>query len=408
MNTPPLQHGSGPPAVRAPTPGRDPTPDQRPVPVRRPGPPPPLLRFGVEEEFLLTGPRSRVTVPAAEAVIADAARTLGPRAQYEFLTTQVEGCTRPVGTAAELRAELADTRGVLLAAADRAHCRLVATGTAVLPSRHPLTVTPKPRYLLLADRVDGVADQIGAEICGCHVHLGDLTHRQALSLSARMRGWLPLFQAFCANSPFCEGTDHGTASNRPDRYARWPTFGPAPVLDETGYRAALDRMIADGVILDRRMLYWFARPSEHLPTLEVRVADSCADLDTVLLLAVLLRALAHTLLDPRTRARPRPVPDGALRLAHRRAASAALDARLPDPLTGRLQPVRRLLPALVEFTAPALLRTHELGLARHLSARLLATGCGADHQRAALARHGRLSAVVDDLAHRTAATAPLP
>ncbi|MFF4342284.1 YbdK family carboxylate-amine ligase [Kitasatospora sp. NPDC001540] len=370
--------------------------------------PPPLLRFGVEEEFLLTGPRSRATVPVAEAVVADAARTLGPRAQHEFLATQVEGCTRPVGTAAELRAELVDTRAALLAAADRSRCRLVATGTPVLPSHHPLTVTPKPRYLTLAERIDGVADQIGAEFCGCHVHLGDLTTRQSLWLIARMRGWLPLFQAFCANSPFCEGADHGTASNRPDRYARWPTFGPAPVLDETGYRSTLDRLLADGVILDRRMLYWFARPSEHLPTLEVRVADSCADLDTVLLLAVLLRALAHTLLDPRTRARPRPVPDGPLRLAHHRAASAALDARLPDPLTGRLQPVRQLLPALVEFTAPALLRTHELGLARHLAAHLLATGCGADRQRAVLARHGRLTAVVDDLADRTAATAPPP
>ncbi|GAA2112827.1 glutamate--cysteine ligase [Kitasatospora saccharophila] len=364
--------------------------------------PPPLLRFGVEEEFLLTDPRSRVTVPAAGAVVADAARTLGPRAQHEFLATQVEGCTRPVGTAAELRTELADTRAVLVAAADRAGCRLAATGTPVLPSRHPLPVTPKSRYLRLADRIDGVADQVGAELCGCHVHLGDLTHRQALSLSARMRGWLPLFQAFCANSPFCEGTDHGTASNRPDRYARWPTFGPAPVLDEPGYRTALDRLLADGVILDRRMLYWYARPSEHLPTLEVRIADSSADLDTVLLLAVLLRALAHTLLDPRTPARPLPLPDGPLHLAHRRAAAAALDARLPDPLTGHPRPARQLLPALVEFTAPALRRTHELGLARHLTAHLLATGSGADRQRAALARHGHLSAVVDDLTQRTA------
>ncbi|MFC8721249.1 YbdK family carboxylate-amine ligase [Kitasatospora sp. NPDC057198] len=363
--------------------------------------PPPLLRFGVEEEFLLTGPRSRVTVPAAVEVVADAARTLGPRAQHEFLATQVEGCTRPVTTATELRAELADTRAALAAAADRAGCRLTATGTPVLPSRHPLPVTPEPRYLLLAERVDGVADQIGAELSGCHVHLGDLTQRQALTLSARMRGWLPLFQAFCANSPFCEGTDHGTAANRPDRYARWPTFGPAPVLDEPGYRAALDRLLADGVVLDRRMLYWYARPSEHLPTLEVRIADSNADLDTVLLLAVLLRALAHTLLDPRTPARPLPVPDRPLRLAHRRAATAALDARLPDPLTGRLRPARRLLPDLVEFTAPALRRTHELGLAQQLSAQLLATGCGADRQRAALARHGHLSAVVDDLTHRT-------
>ncbi|MFJ1756947.1 YbdK family carboxylate-amine ligase [Kitasatospora sp. NPDC088134] len=373
-------------------------------PAARWPPPPRLLRFGVEEEFLLTARRSRTTVPAAAAVVADAARTLGTRAQHEFLATQVEVCTRPVATAAELRDELALGRAVLVAAAERAQARLTASGTAVLPSRHPLPVSAGRRYQQIASMVNGIADQVGAEICGCHVHLGDLTLTQSLCLSARLRAWLPIVQSFCANSPFCEGIDRGTAAIRPERYARWPTCGPAPVLDPHGYRTAMDRMVEDGVILDRRMLYWYARPSEHLPTLEVRVADTSADLDTALLLAVLLRGLAHTLLDPRTRVRP--IADLALRLAHRAAAEAGLAAELPDPHTGELRPVRQLLPEAVEFAAPALARTHDLTLARHLTGHLLAHGSGADRQRAALARHGHLSAVVDDLTHRTAAAAP--
>ncbi|MFD8595308.1 YbdK family carboxylate-amine ligase [Kitasatospora sp. NPDC059646] len=364
-------------------------------------PPPAVpLRFGVEEEFVLTDPHSRTTVPAAAPVLAHAARALGERAQHEFLASQVEACTRPVTTADALRAELTESRTALLTGAERAGCRLIATGTPVLPSRHPLTITPNARYLDMARRVDGVADQVGAELSGCHVHLGDLTVRQALALSARLRGWLPLFQAVCANSPFCEGTDRGTAAIRPERYSHWPTFGPAPVLDEAGYHAALDRLIAHDVIPDRRAVFWYARPSTHLPTLEIRVADTSADLDTVVLLAVLLRGLAHTLLDQRHPVRP--MPDTALRRAHHSAAAHALDARLPHPQTGALLPARELLTALLDLATPALLLTHDLPLAHRLAARLLTAGTGADRQRAALARRGTLAAVVDDLADRTA------
>ncbi|WP_354644754.1 hypothetical protein [Kitasatospora camelliae] len=67
-------------------------------------PTPRVLRFGVEEEFPLADPATRTTVPKARPVLHEAARLLGNRAQFEFLQTQVEACTRPVATAAGLRA----------------------------------------------------------------------------------------------------------------------------------------------------------------------------------------------------------------------------------------------------------------------------------------------------------------
>ncbi|MFD0345241.1 glutamate-cysteine ligase family protein [Kitasatospora aburaviensis] len=80
----------------------------------------------------------------------------------------------------------------------------------------------------------------------------------------------------------------------------------APVLDEAQYEALADALVECGVLLDRRMIYWYARPSEHVPTLEVRIADVNADLDTVLLLAGLLRGLAAVLLDEIRAGRPAP------------------------------------------------------------------------------------------------------
>ncbi|MFB6580144.1 MULTISPECIES: hypothetical protein [unclassified Streptomyces] len=60
------------------------------------------------------------------------------------------------------------------------------------------------------------------------------------------------------------------------------------------------------------MIYWYARPSEHVPTLEIRVCDVNADLDVVLLLTAVVRGLATALLLDIGVGRPRPTcPPGA-------------------------------------------------------------------------------------------------
>ncbi|WP_051742825.1 YbdK family carboxylate-amine ligase [Kitasatospora sp. MBT66] len=366
------------------------------------------FKFGVEEEFLLVDPVTRRTVPRAHLVVPHAARALGARAQHEFLASQVEACTHPVTTAAGLRSELLRARRVMAEAAESAGCLLVATGTAVLPSDHPLPLTPIDRYLRVAAHLDGAADQVGGEICGLHVHLGDLSRADALAISAHLRPWLPVLQALCVNSPFCEGQDRGAASSRGGRYLAWPTCGPAPVLDPKGYERTVQRLTADRVILDRKMLYWYARPSEHLPTLEVRIADANADADTPLLLAVLLRALAHTFLaDHRNGSPPACMATVVLREAHRQAAIGGLGATGTHPCTGRRLPMPRLVADLFDLAAPALATAGDLETARLLLHRRLTRGTGADRQRAVFSRRGSLTDVVDDLAGLTigAATA---
>ncbi|MBT2478857.1 glutamate-cysteine ligase family protein [Streptomyces sp. ISL-94] len=60
----------------------------------------------------------------------------------------------------------------------------------------------------------------------------------------------------------------------PGEFGRWPTAGPAPLLDNDSYEDTADALVASGILMDRRMIYWFARPSEHHPTVEFRVADT--------------------------------------------------------------------------------------------------------------------------------------
>ncbi|MET9537435.1 YbdK family carboxylate-amine ligase [Streptomyces sp. NPDC006553] len=367
-----------------------------------------VLSMGVEEEFMLVDRVTRAPVNRAPRVIERASGDLGEQLQSEFFNAQTEICTRATSCRTALRDELAWMRAVVAAAARSEHCVPVACGTPVLPPEEQLTVTNTERYRRMARRYaplvtrdDGTTRDEGL-VCGCHVHIGTFDREQALALAQHMRPWLPVLQALAGNSPFAQRRDTGYESWRAVEHARWPTVGPTPVLDEPQYVAHVARLVEDGTLLDNRMVYWHARPSEHVPTLEVRVADANADLDTVVLLAVLVRGLAFTLL-PRVAARvpvPRtPCPD--LLQAHRLAAAQGLRGLGLDPVDGRERPAATLVDALIDFARPALDTTDDTDWVCAQWDRIRTDGGGAARQRAVLRRSGQFTAVVDDLAAAT-------
>lgn len=361
------------------------------------------LTMGVEEEFLLVDRRTRAPVGRAPQVIAATRGALGLQVQQEFYTVQVETCTRPTADSAELRAELARLRATVSSAAADSGCLLVASGTPVIPPERPLEVTPDPRYLRMAARYTRVLGDLRQVVCGCHVHIGMPDRARALALSGHMRPWLPVFQALAANSPFDRGTDSGYASWRAVEHARWPTVGPAPVLDEAQYERTVESLVLTGRLLDRRMIYWYARPSEHVPTLEIRVADVNADLDVAVLLAVLVRGLATVLSRDAEDGLPPPaVGSSALRTAHHLAALHGLGGDGLDLRSGLRVPAWDLVTALVERAAPGLEAAGDLPVTATLLGRVRTRGGGADRQRSTHRRLRSLPAVIDALAETTA------
>ncbi|RPF44424.1 carboxylate-amine ligase [Streptomyces sp. Ag109_G2-6] len=361
------------------------------------------LTMGVEEEFLLVDRASRRPADRAPAVIAAAAVELGEQVQTEFFAAQVEVCTLPVADTTGLRAELARLRRTAVAAAEEFGCRLLATGTPAMPPARPLTVTDTDRYRRMARAFDALVGRYDGLVCGCHVHLGTMDRATALDLSHRLRPWLPVLQSLTGNSPFVLGRDTGFDSWRYKQFSRWPTVGPAPVMCEAQYEAYVGALVEHRILMDRRMLYWYARPSEHVPTLEIRVADSNADIETVVLVAALLRGLAQDLLAEAERHQPPPeVSDRRLRAAHELAAAEGLHGWGLDPFSGERLPAGTLVDRLLARAAPGLEAAGDLALVEDLLRRLRREGSGAARQRAALHRHGRLSEVVDELAAATA------
>jgi carboxylate-amine ligase len=102
--------------------------------------------LGVEEEYLVIDPVTRMVVPQAPAVVEAAAAELDGRVSTEATRFQVEAKTEPCTAVSELYHQLQRMRSVVVAAAHGLGLGVVASGTPVLGDVVPPPITDHPRY----------------------------------------------------------------------------------------------------------------------------------------------------------------------------------------------------------------------------------------------------------------------
>jgi carboxylate-amine ligase len=143
-------------------------------------------------------------------------------------------------------------------------------------------------------------------------------------------------------------------------------------------------MVDSDTVLDRARVYFDARLSVQHPTLEIRVADVCLDVDDAVLLAALARGLVETAVrEWRAEVPADPVRLELLRLAAWRAGRSGMDGVLLDPGSWRPAPAEDVLGALVAHVTPALDDAGDLPRVQEMLADVLGRGSGARAQRAA-------------------------
>ncbi|MFI9011165.1 glutamate--cysteine ligase [Actinosynnema sp. NPDC053489] len=357
--------------------------------------------LGVEEEFLLVDPLTGEPVPRGGEVVEAARRRFGVDLDIELARAQVEVRTPVCHDLADVRRQLHGLRTVAAESAHALGCRLLAVGVPPVGGPEGAT-SDSGRYRRLTEDYRLLA--LEQSICGCHVHVGVPDQETAVQVCNHLRPWLPVLATLTANSAFAHGRDTGYASWRSTVWSRWPGAGPPPYFESFAqYESTCDVLLAAGAAADRRMVYWDVRPSAHLPTVEVRIADVAATADEAVLLAALVRGLVATALaDLRRGLRAAPVPAEVLRAATWRAARDGIGGMSLDVSSGRLVPARLLLDRLLHRVADHL---GEPDLVRQLLSTLDGVGCGADRQRRAFARAGRMSDVLEQLASDTQAGA---
>jgi glutamate---cysteine ligase / carboxylate-amine ligase len=281
---------------------------------------------------------------------------------------------------------------VLVEAAAQLDAAILASGTHPVAVAEDSPVSAGHRYRWLEQAYSATA--LGTLVCGCHVHVAVPDRAAGVAVLDRVRPWLAPLLAVSANSPLWHGADTGYASWREQEWKRWPTSGPTGVFGSlAAYEDLVRALVASGSALDERMLYFDARLSATWPTVEVRVADVCLDVEDVVLVAALARALVTTALRDAHAAAP-AVPVEVLRSASWVASRHGTSGPLLDPVELRSRPAEQVLTRLQAHVRDALDDAGDTALVGEGLDRVLRQGTGAAVQRAALDRGG-LSAVLD-------------
>lgn len=308
--------------------------------------------LGVEEELLLVDPETGGPLGIAGSVLKHAHDRGVIEMESELQQQQVELATKPCTKLTDLAAELDRARTAASKAALDSGADIVALGTS--PCRVEPRTTDDARYRRMVQRFGLTArEQL---TCGCHVHVNLESDEEGVAVLDRIRPWLPVLVALSANSPFWQEQDTGFASYRYAVWDRWPSAGPTGIFGSAhGYHDTVRALLETDTLLDDGMVYFNARLSEHLPTLEIRVADVCLHCSDAVLIAALARGLVDTAAQEWRAGRPPdPVRTELLRVAHWRAARSGLDGDLVHPFEFRPAPARDVVEALVEHVSVAL------------------------------------------------------
>ncbi len=365
-----------------------------------------MRTIGVEEELLLVGSDDGQPAAVAEQVLGASARLVAlgaadPDAQieHEFKQEQAETATTPCETLEQVRNELVLLRAGVAHAAELRQALAVAIATSPVKVRPHLT--DDERYARMNDEFGLLARQ--QLTCGQHVHVGVESRDEGVAVLDRIRPWLPVLLAISSNSPFWQGDDTGYSSYRSVLWNQWPSAGPTDLFGSVAeYDRQVRLLIASGAALDDGMVYFSARLSARFPTVEIRVADVCTDVDDAVVIDALSRALVYTAAAEWAAGQPAvEITTGLLRAAHWRAARFGVDGPLFDHRTATTVNGWWLVDQLIDHVSVSLASSGDAELVAASVQRLRRDGTGAHQQRRVATRAGGLHGVVLDAAERT-------
>jgi carboxylate-amine ligase len=254
-----------------------------------------MYSFGIEEEYFVFDANTRRAVNTCDPYfLASVKARLGDRVTTEMLQSQLEFITPPSTDCAQARGHLTRGRRVIAEEARNRGLGIAAMGTFPLTDWPDQTITPHPRYTAILHDLQMVG--LRNMLCGMHVHVEVPEPDSRVDLMARLMPYLPLLLALSTSSPFWQGHATGLRGYRLAAYDELPRTGiPEFFLHKEDYEQYVSALTCAGIIPDSSHIWWAIRPSLRHPTIELRVADSCTNVEDAVSIAALFRCLVRAL-----------------------------------------------------------------------------------------------------------------
>ena len=248
--------------------------------------------LGVEWELAIVDRDTRDLVNAAESLAGLAGGRLDhpERLHKELLRNTVEVVSGICTTAGEAVADLADTLGVVMTAADELGVDLMGAGAHPFADWSEQQLTEGHRYAELINRTRWWGRQM--LIWGVHVHVGMPSRDRVMPVMSRCSTTYPHLLALSASSPVWAGQATGYASNRALMFQQLPTAGLPFAFDTWAeFESCIGDQTTTGIIDSMSDVRWDIRPAPHLGTLENRVCDGISDVRELGALTALVHCL---------------------------------------------------------------------------------------------------------------------
>jgi glutamate---cysteine ligase / carboxylate-amine ligase len=310
----------------------------------------PPFTVGVQEEYLLVRLDSRdVDENPPTPLFEECTRRSGGQVSPRFLRSQLEASTKPCGSIAQVRAELARLRGIICEVAAGYGCAPIAASTHPFAKATRQITTEREQFFALANEMQGAARRI--MICGTRVHVGIDDDDLRVDLTNQLTYFVPHLLALSCSSPFWDGERTGLMSFRMTLFSSLPRTGlPERFASYAELRRNLDMLVRNGMIEHAGKMWWDVRPDSLHPALETRVMDSCTSIDDAVSLAALTVCLIRRLYRLKLENRSWRVYPNMLIAENRwRAMRYSVDGELLDLARGELVAFPQLVQELIEL-----------------------------------------------------------
>ena len=254
------------------------------------------ITLGIEEELMVVDPASgEVIADPHPAIFEEAQQAAGEhRVVYELLRSQMETNSRVCASVADLRTSLEETRGIVIDAARRHGAAVIASSLHPWARWQSQQVTPRRRYQEAEITFQQSVRQFF--VGGMHIHAGFGDPELRIQVMTTLRQYLPTLLATSTSSPFHAGQLTGLKSYRQIVIAALPRTGmPRELRSRAEFDDIVERYRTIGAIQDASEIRWDIRPSEHYPTIELRICDICPRIEDAVAIAALYACLIRFL-----------------------------------------------------------------------------------------------------------------